>query len=637
MNRANTIIVIFILLLIPDIAFCQYKYSYLLEGQIAMSKDNYEDALKYFNCQVASVPDNWEGYYYRSISKYYLNDLIGAELDITKAINMFPAFPRLYMLRAIFRADKMNYSTSLEDFKTCLKLEPDNIEVLFWRASTYLNIQEYSKALADCDSVLAHNSKYENIYYLRGLVLARLGRKEDAVEDYCKVIAGDHLNMNAYVERGTVYMDMDKPELAMNDFEKVLDRDSLNTYALFQRALAKMKLKDYTGAQIDLNRVIELSPDNDLAYFNRAMIESDQKEGKEALTDYFHVLQHKPDNILLYYNMGLTLYELGNIDGAIKAFDEAIKLYPDYADAYLARSNAKLAKGDKKGAKHDWEMKDELTKKNAGKTDSIKYAEGLTILKLTHFSTDFSVQKKGHNPLFDVKLKTFYNFAVDEHGKLPVQVYQTRLKKLYGQGVLFLVSGCDSLGKNEAENKIKKYDSLLIKGNKDIITFLGKGLAHQAEGQYVSAIQDFDMAVYYHPENPLTYFCRANVRLTFMEKAIADTTNTDLMMGLQNDWIKNSFDQILSDYGEIIGKDSAFSFVWYNMGYSRFLMQDYAGASDDFSRAVSAAKDNFANASFNKGLLLIFLGRKEEGCSSLSKSGEEGMDEVYGIIKKYCN
>jgi len=188
-----------------------------------------------------------------------------------------------------------------------------------------------------------------------------------------------------------------------------------------------------------------------------------------------------------------------------------------------------------------------------------------------------------------------------------------------------------------ADKKIKVHDSLLLKGNKDIATLLDKGLAHQAEGQYVSAIQDFDMAVYFHPENPLTYFCRANVRMSFLEKALADTTNTDLMLGLQNDWIKNSFDQILSDYEQVLNRDSTFSYGWYNMGYARFLMQDYTGASDDFGKAANVSGENFANASFNKGLLLIFLGRKEEGCSSLSLSGEQGMGEVYSIIKKYCN
>ena len=615
----------------------QYRYNYLLEGQIALSKNNYSDALKYFNCQVASVPDNYEGYFFRSVAKYGLDDLVGAELDITKAINIFPAFPKLYMIRAIFEADKMNYASSLDDFKKCLSLEPGNSEALYYRAGTYLNIRDYGKALADCDSVIAHNKKYENIYIIRGMILGRMGRKEEAIDNFCKGIEADKLNLNSYVERGAEYMEMDKPELAMKDFEKVLEKDSMNTYAIFERAQAKMKLKDYKGALKDLNRVIELSPDNELAYFNRAVIESNEKQSNEALSDYFHLLKHKPDNILLFFNMGLTLYELGNIDGSIKAFDEAIKLYPDYAEAYLARSNAKLAKGDKKGAKSDFDKNEELLKKNAGKTDSVKFKEGLTILKLTHFTTDFSVNKNNHNPLSDVKPKTFYNLVLDEHGKLPVQVYQPKSKNIYGKSLIFVVPGSESSEVNEAEKKIKVYDSLLFKGSKDISTLLGKGLTYQSEGQYLSSLQDFDLACYFHPENPLTYFCRANARMAFIEKALADTSNSDIMRGEQDEWIKNSFDQILKDYGQVISMDSVFAYVWYNMGYARFLLQDYTGASDDFANASKISGNNFAHASFNRGLLLIFLGRKDEGCSSLSTAGEEGMEEVYDLIKKYCN
>ncbi len=42
------------------------------------------------------------------------------------------------------------------------------------------------------------------------------------------------------------------------------------------------------------------------------------------------------------------------------------------------------------------------------------------------------------------------------------------------------------------------------------------------------------------------------------------------------------------------------------------------------------------DAYFNRGLVLIYLKDKEKGCIDLSRAGELGIAEAYGVIKKYC-
>ena len=41
-------------------------------------------------------------------------------------------------------------------------------------------------------------------------------------------------------------------------------------------------------------------------------------------------------------------------------------------------------------------------------------------------------------------------------------------------------------------------------------------------------------------------------------------------------------------------------------------------------------------AYFNRGLVLIYLKDKEKGCIDLSKAGELGVADAYGVISKYC-
>ena len=42
------------------------------------------------------------------------------------------------------------------------------------------------------------------------------------------------------------------------------------------------------------------------------------------------------------------------------------------------------------------------------------------------------------------------------------------------------------------------------------------------------------------------------------------------------------------------------------------------------------------DAYFNRGLVLIYLKDKEKGCIDLSRAGELGVKDSYGVITKYC-
>ena len=57
-------------------------------------------------------------------------------------------------------------------------------------------------------------------------------------------------------------------------------------------------------------------------------------------------------------------------------------------------------------------------------------------------------------------------------------------------------------------------------------------------------------------------------------------------------------------------------------------------AIDDYSKALEL-DPNIAEAYYNRGLARIHAGNKDEGIEDLSKAGELGLYEAYGIIKRY--
>ncbi|HYX07269.1 MAG TPA: tetratricopeptide repeat protein, partial [Bacteroidales bacterium] len=395
----------------------QYRTNYLDMGRNAIAEKNYTEAIQYLNNYIQTFPTRYDGYYLRSIAKYYLEDLAGAEKDLNQAIDSWSRNPDAYFLRGVVRSGRLEYEDALNDYAKAIKLDSAYTDAYFNRALTYYDMHNYAKSLEDCNQVINLDLDYRNIDILHGLILARQRKFNEAIIDFCRSIDKYPMNVTAYVERGAAYMQVDKTALAMQDFAKALRIDSLSTYAYFQRGLAYMQLGNYQQALKDFNYILKISPDNQLAWFNRAIISSNTNDETKAVNDFLNILRKNPDNMLVYYNLGVTLSKLGRYELAIGSFDKAISLFPDYTDAYYARARAKLAIGDKSGAYKDKTQADRLQKKNQEKSDSTKYKEGLQILKLTHLSANFSDSKDAASEDMqkkpDVKLSSFYNILLN--------------------------------------------------------------------------------------------------------------------------------------------------------------------------------------------------------------------------------
>ena len=58
-------------------------------------------------------------------------------------------------------------------------------------------------------------------------------------------------------------------------------------------------------------------------------------------------------------------------------------------------------------------------------------------------------------------------------------------------------------------------------------------------------------------------------------------------------------------------------------------------AIDAYSKAI-AQYPYLGEAWFNRGLVQVYLKEREKGCMDLSRAGELGVADAYGVIKKFC-
>lgn len=120
-------------------------------GIISYVIDNNQDAIRFFTEVIDCHPNSIIGYLNRSCVYKYQGDMDKATADITKAINITPEKPELYVQRA----------------------------------ELYTKQKEWVKAKHDLDKILAFSDYKEDgmTYYLRGICNAQLDNIKDATND----------------------------------------------------------------------------------------------------------------------------------------------------------------------------------------------------------------------------------------------------------------------------------------------------------------------------------------------------------------------------------------------------------------------------------------------------------------------
>ena len=611
--------------------------NYLRLGIKELNDRNYVEAINYFTWYIKDHPDLFEGYYWRCIAKYNLDDLTGAEYDITHAINCLPQFPRLYLIRGVIRFESFSYVDAMDDFNTVSNLDSVSVDTYFYRALVQLNLHNYEDALNDANTVLQLDEDYTGVYMLRGTVNLQSKNYQGAISDFTKAIEKNPMNGRAFVDRGNAYAGLDDIESALIDIDSALAIDSMDAYAYFHRALLKMQILAYEEALVDLNRVIEISPENELAYFNRAIIKSNNQEEISALDDLYYILQKNPDNILVYYNLGISKFKIGDYLGAIESFNQAIRLFPEYAAAYQQRALAKKALGDKEGALLDITRYENLVRENEMKNDTVKFQQGMEILRLTHLFNDFisEADKKHKIQYLETEINPFPPFQVVIDSVFIFQDVKKKQPVFYILEPVELNSEAFINYRDEILNTVGKLDRMIKTDSINVDLYIKRGLYYLAVQLIPEAILNFTIAQSYQPENPMIYFLRANAHLAEMDQlATRASYNIVPPLNVNSDALR-IYSGIIYDLNKALKLDTNFLHARYNLAFARLMMKDYQGALSELESVTGEKK--LAEAHFNKALLQLFLNQNEEACIELSIAGELGIKKAYGVIRKYCN
>ncbi|MDR1898016.1 MAG: tetratricopeptide repeat protein [Prevotellaceae bacterium] len=640
-------------------SFAQYdKYYYFNRGRENLINSRYAHAIIDFNVLIQADSSLHEGYFFRGIAKYNLNDYIGALYDFNKALHINPVYTHAYHYRAITLSQLNRFDEAMKDYQTAIDLRPDLQGIYFSRGITYLMSQKFDESIEDFNTYLKKEPHAGDAYVNRGTAYLMKHDTIKALENYNKALYYNSFDPNAFIRRARIFAMQNDNKRALKDLDNAIKMDSASSFVYFNRALVRYNLNDIYGALDDLTKVLELDPDNALSYYNRALIRSQIGDYNKALEDYEQVMAINPQNVLVYFNRAAVEIELKDYYAAIADYTKAIELYPDFATAYMNRSYVKNQIGQYASAKKDYDIaQQKITqyRKDASDSTFSLFADtSKTFNKLLALDADFTKKtfsNKLENRKIEFMIQPQFKFTAEAPKStlaLDKQYFFPPIDEFLNRPELRNVALSNQIIEidNIAVARLDSISEILMKMDNSKEKALGyfiKGISQGQLKQYSSAINYYNKAIELDPGN-IFYYINRSASQSEMIEFISNIESSMPKLSLDNEimGVKNPVNQKKYDYKEAITDldkterlNPNFAYLHYNRGNLMCLSNKMPEAVDSYTTAIKQYP-YFAEAYFNRGLILIYLRDTERGCMDVSKSGELGVTGAYAIIKKYC-
>jgi tetratricopeptide (TPR) repeat protein len=180
--------------------------------------------------------------YKRAIAYYTMGEHALALNDLNRFMEAFPDFPQARMLRALVHKELGHKEEQLKDLADALASQPSNPMLLKWRASIYIDIEEFELAKKDALLVRLLADDAETEMYL-GMAYYNLGETDSAFYCMDQAIGQDATLLPPYLYAGTFGLELEDFDRALKYLDLALMLDPKNPSALLYKGIALAELK----------------------------------------------------------------------------------------------------------------------------------------------------------------------------------------------------------------------------------------------------------------------------------------------------------------------------------------------------------------------------------------------------------
>lgn len=301
-----------------------------------------------------------------------------------------PDDPDLHMAYGQLLLDRGDTQGARDQFRTVVRLAPDNNDALYSLALLELETGELAAAKENLKQLLERGEKLDAVHYYLGYAAEVDGDSDAAIEWYRQVEEGEYwtqarLRMSRimvkqgrldevkrdmqllrrnnpenvvdfYLIEGQVMSDLDLDEEAYQLYGQALEDYPDDEHLLYARALIAEKTDRLERAEADLRRILGSDPDNVRALNALGYTLADRTQRLAEAVQYIErAYAQNPNDPAIVDSMGWVQYRLGNLDKAREYLQQAYDMSGGDGEIGAHLGEVMWMQGDHEAARQVWQ------------------------------------------------------------------------------------------------------------------------------------------------------------------------------------------------------------------------------------------------------------------------------------------
>lgn len=273
-----------------------------------------------------------------------------------------------------------DYVLSIQYFSKVIQVKPKLAEPYFYRAIAKIELEDYSGAKGDLDSVIQRNPFIPMAYYARAFIACRNKEWVKAERDINIALEYSPDNVTYRINLVNIYEETERYDSAAIILDRMIrqspdwtelklermslmlqsgdtlgalayvnnlvSKESRNAEIYGARAVVYLFMDEIDSAFEDCNKAIALRTRNVGTYINRGIINCQKKKFRDAMADYDKAVEKDGNNLSALFNRALLRYDLGDYNHALEDLNKIVKLNPELDEAVYERGTVNALLGN---------------------------------------------------------------------------------------------------------------------------------------------------------------------------------------------------------------------------------------------------------------------------------------------------
>ena len=232
--------------------------------------------------------------------------------------------------------DGLQSRKALETMEQAAILFPDSIQTLLKLSEYQLILKRYQSAIQTLNAIHEKKPTNAEAHFMKGMVRKELADTSGAMLEFQYATRENPLLIDAWINAGQLADGL--PNQNPADYYRAglrVDPNNLALLGVMASYLAQSG--DQQGSIATYRRMIEIDSDHSKAYYDLGLLYLDLDSLKKSNDHFNMAVQTEPLFARAYFYRGLTQELLGNLQGAVRDYEQTLKLTPEDKDAQEGR------------------------------------------------------------------------------------------------------------------------------------------------------------------------------------------------------------------------------------------------------------------------------------------------------------